>query len=99
MENMDFIKDIAAIGSNIKELEARRDDIVASNTTTILKAVFKKMDWTAEDVVCSRVSYSCFERRIMIEVVVKYDRGARYVFALGKTGEISLKFREDYSMH
>ena len=95
---MEFLNQIAEISSQISELEKKREELVESNSKEILNKVFKMMDWKKENLSQARIEYSSFERRIMIEVWLKNDSNARYVFTLGKSGNIQLKFREDFSL-
>ena len=79
---MDFINDLASISNQIAELNKKRNEIVDENSKIILEKVFKMMDWKKENLQRASVEYSSFEKRIMIEVFLKNDSGARYVFSL-----------------
>lgn len=94
----DFLNQIASINNQITDLQKQRNNLVAENSKEILNEVFKIMDWKKENLSQARIEYSSFEKRIMIEVRLKNDSNARYVFTLGKSGNIQLKFREDFSL-
>jgi len=95
---MEFLNEIVSINNQISDLEKKRSELVASNSKEILNKIFKIMDWKKENLSQARIEYSSFEKRIMIEVWIKNDPNARYVFTLGKSGNIQLKFREDFSL-
>lgn len=96
---MEFINEIKRINSHICELKKQVNEIVSNHSVEILNKVFQMMDWDKSNLSRASVEYSSFERRIMIEVSLKNDSNARYVFELNGKGEISLRFREDYSKH
>lgn len=93
-----FINELTAINDRIDALVADRSKLVSDSSEKVLLAVRKMMDWRKTDIEHSRVEWNSFERAVMVEVTLKNDRGARYVFAI-KDGKLSLRFREDYSMH
>ena len=95
---MEFIKSIKEINLQIAELNKQKCEIISNHSKEILDKVFRMMDWDKSNVSRSSVEYSSFEKRIMIEVFLKNDSNARYVFELNGKGEISLRFREDFSM-
>lgn len=94
---MEFIKSIKEINLQIAELEKQKCEIISNHSYEILDKVFRMMDWDKSDVLRSSVEYSSFERRIMIEVFLKNNPNARYVFALDGKGKIQLRFRQDFS--
>lgn len=94
---MEFIKELKEIGLQIAELKRQREEIVSKHSIEILNKVFRMMDWDKSNLSRSSIEYSSFEKRIMIEVFLKNDSNARYVFELNGKGEISLRFREDFS--
>lgn len=89
-----FIDTIKTINSTIAALQKQKEQIVSANSTEILNGVLQMMDWRIENIQRHSVAYSSFEQRIMIEVYLKKDPDARYVFELNGKGEISLRFRE-----
>ena len=93
--DFDFIKELLEIKEQLQALCEKRDKIVENNTNIILKNVYNMMDWSDSDVSSSSVKYSPFERYIMIDIRLKKDRGARYVFELGSK-ELNLRFTEDF---
>ena len=94
---MEFVNEIKLLNSQMYELKKQRDKIVADHSVEILNKVFRMMDWDKSNLSHASVRYSSFERRIMIEVFLKNDSCARYVFELNGKNEIHLRFREDYS--
>lgn len=96
---MEFIKRIKEINLQIAELKKQKCEIISNHSNEILDKVFQMMDWDKSNVSRSSVEYSSFERRIMIEVFLKSDPNARYVFALDGKGKIRLQFRQDLSKY
>lgn len=96
---MEFVNEIKLLNSQICELKKQRDKIVSDHSIEILNKVFRMMDWDKSNLSRASVEYSSFERRIMIEVFLKNDSYARYVFELNGRNEIHLRFREDYSKY
>ena len=94
--DFDFIDELLDIKEQIKTLSEKREKIVSDNTKSILKKVYNMMDWRETDIEYSKVKYSTFEKRIMIEITLKKDSCARYVFELNAK-ELHLRFREDFS--
>lgn len=93
----EFMSELIEIRKKIDSLSDRREEIVSSNSDVILDKVYQMMDWRKNDIKFAKVEYSSFEKRIMIEVCVKFDIHARYVFELNGKSELKLRFREDYS--
>lgn len=94
-----FIKDLATINNKLDELKQQRGKLVSDNADEILMSVRKMMDWRKDDIHHCRIEYHDFEQCVMIEIEIKKDLGARYVFEVDNKGRLSLRFREDYSMH
>lgn len=87
-------KQIKAISVQIRELEEQRDKLINENKELILDEICQKMDWNVyEDIEAFSLTYSNLERRIIVEVFLKWDKAARYVFAVGNL-ETNLRFRE-----
>lgn len=93
----EFLQDLISIKNQMQELSNKRDEIIAENSSVILDRVYSMMDWKKDDIERATVEYSNFEKRVMIEVHIKQDRTARYVFELTGKSEIHLRFREDFS--
>lgn len=94
---MEFLNQIAEISGQISKLEKKREELIESNFKEILNRVFKMMDWKKENLSQARIEYLS-SGRIMVEIWLKNDSNARYVFTLGRSGNIQLKFREDFSL-
>lgn len=92
---MNFLEEIAETTAEINELKRQRDNLVLQHLVEIQSLILNMMDWP-EDTVFKRfkAEYSEFEKRIMIEVILKEDIYHRYVFELGKRGLPLLRFRE-----
>ena len=90
-----FIDSIKNINAQIAVLQKQKEQLISDHSTEILNAVCRMMDWKAENIDKASVAYSSFEKRIMIEVWLKNDPNARYVFELNGKGQISLRFREE----
>lgn len=90
-----FIDSIKNINEQIAVLQKQKEQLISDHSTEILNAVLRMMDWRAENIAKASVAYSSFEKRIMIEVWLKNDTNARYVFELNGKGQISLRFREE----
>lgn len=93
----EFMSDLIDIRDKIQALTIKRDEIIAENSSIILDKVYSMMDWKKDDIERATLEYSNFEKRVMIEVYIKQDRTARYVFELTGKSEIHLRFREDFS--
>lgn len=93
----EFMSELIGIRDQIQALATKRDEIIAENSSVILDKVYSMMDWKKDDIERASVEYSNFERRVMIEVHIKQDRTARYVFELSGKSELNLRFREDFS--
>ena len=93
----EFLQDLVSIRNQMQELSNKRDEIIAENSSAILDKVYGMMDWKKDDIERATVEYSNFEKRVMIEIYIKQDRTARYVFELSGKSELNLRFREDFS--
>lgn len=93
----EFMSELIGIRDQIQALATKRDEIIAENSSVILDKVYGMMDWKKDDIERATVEYSNFEKRVMIEVHIKQDRTARYVFELSGKSELNLRFREDFS--
>ena len=93
----EFLQDLVGIRNQMQELSNKRDEIIAENSSVILDKVYGMMDWKKDDIERATVEYSNFEKRVMIEIFLKKERYARYVFELTGKSEIHLRFREDFS--
>ena len=93
----EFLQDLISIKNQMQELSNKRDEIIAENSSVILDKVYGMMDWKKDDIERATVEYSNFEKRVMIEIFLKKERYARYVFELTGKSEIHLRFREDFS--
>lgn len=94
-----FIKDLVVINDQINALVTDRSKLVSDSSEKILTAVRKMMDWRKEDITRCTIQWHDFENAVMIEINIKFDVCARYVFEIKEDGKLFLKFREDYSMH
>ena len=90
-----FIDSIKNINAQIAELQKQKDQLISDHSTEILNVVLRMMDWSTSNIQKASVAYSSFEKKIMIEVWLKNDPNARYVFELNGKGQISLRFREE----
>ena len=93
----EFLQDLVSIRNQMQELSNKRDEIIAENSSVILDKVYSMMDWKKDDIERATVEYSNFEKRVMIEIFLKKDSCARYVFELSGKSELNLRFREDFS--
>lgn len=93
----EFMSELIGIRDQIQALTTKRDEIIAENSSAILDKVYGMMDWQKDDIERATVEYSNFEKRIMIEIFLKKDRCARYIFELSGKSELNLRFREDFS--
>lgn len=93
----EFLQDLISIRNQMQELSNKRDEIIAENSGVILDKVYSMMDWKKDDIERATVEYSNFEKRVMIEIFLKKDSYARYVFELSGKSELNLRFREDFS--
>lgn len=93
----EFMSELIGIRNQMRELSNKRGEIIAENSNIILDRVYGMMDWRKEDIERASVEYSNFEQRIMIEVHIKKDSCARYVFEVNGKSELNLRFREDFS--
>lgn len=93
----EFLQDLVSIRNQMQELSNKRDEIIAENSSVILDKVYGMMDWKKDDIERATVEYSNFEKRVMIEIFLKKESYARYVFELTGKSEIHLRFREDFS--
>ena len=93
----EFMSELIGIRDQIQALATKRDEIIAENSSVILDRVYSMIDWKKDDIEMATVEYSNFEKRVMIEVHIKQDRTARYVFELSGKSELNLRFREDFS--
>lgn len=93
----EFLQDLVSIRNQMRELSNKRDEIIAENSSAILDKVYGMMDWKKDDIERATVEYSNFEKRVMIEIFLKKESYARYVFELSGKSELNLRFREDFS--
>lgn len=93
----EFLQDLVSIRNQMRELSNKRDEIIAENSNIILDKVYGMMDWKKDDIERATVEYSNFEKRVMIEIFLKKESYARYVFELSGKSELNLRFREDFS--
>ena len=93
----EFLQDLIGIRNQMQELSNKRDEIIAENSSVILDKVYGMMDWKKDDIERATVKYSNFEKRVMIEIFLKKESYARYVFELSGKSELNLRFREDFS--
>lgn len=93
----EFLQELISIRNQMQELSNKRDEIIAENSGVILDKVYSMMDWKKDDIERATVEYSNFEKRVMIEVFLKKESYARYVFELSGKSELNLRFREDFS--
>ena len=93
-----FIKDLTVVNDRINAAIEDRNKLISDSSEKILTSVRKMMDWRKEDISHCNIHWHDFEDGVMIEIEIKKDVGARYVFKI-KNGKLYLKFREDYSMH
>ena len=93
----EFMSELIGIRDQIQALTTKRDEIIAENSSVILDKVYSMMDWKKDDIERASVEYSNFEKRVMIEIFLKKDSCARYVFELSGKSELNLRFREDFS--
>lgn len=93
----EFLQELISIRNQMQELSNKRDEIIAENSGVILDRVYSMMDWKKDDIERATVEYSNFEKRVMIEVLLKKESYARYVFELSGKSELNLRFREDFS--
>lgn len=93
----EFLQDLVNIRNQMQELSNKRDEIIAENSSVILDKVYSMMDWKKDDIERATVEYSNFEKRVMIEIFLKKESYARYVFELSGKSELNLRFREDFS--
>jgi len=94
---LEFLQELISIRNQMQELSNKRDEIIAENSGVILDKVYSMMDWKKDDIERATVEYSNFEKRVMIEIFLKKDSYARYVFELSGKSELNLRFREDFS--
>lgn len=90
-----LIDSIKNINAQIAVLQKQKEQLISDHSTEILNVVLRMMDWNISNIQKTSVAYSSFEKRIMIEVILKNDPNARYVFELNGVGKISLRFREE----
>jgi len=94
----EFLQDLISIRNQMQELSNKRDEIIAENSGVILDKVYSMMDWRKDDIEMATVKYSNFEKRVMIEIFLKKESYARYVFELSGKSELNLRFREDFRL-
>ena len=91
-----FVKDLTVINDRINALVADRSKLISDSSEKILTHVYKMMDWDKEDVATYRIEWNDFEGGVCIEVCIRKDSCARYVFKI-EGGKLFLKFREDFA--
>ncbi len=94
----EFLQELISIRNQMQELSNKRDEIIAENSSVILDKVYSMMDWKKDDIEMATVKYSNFEKRVMIEIFLKKESYARYVFELSGKSELNLRFREDFRL-
>lgn len=90
------INRIRQVNTSISELEELRTQLVKDNEQLLLTPICNMMDWKLEDFDKFSVEYSSFEKRIMIEIRLKTDKNARWVFELNGQAKLTLRFRQDF---
>lgn len=92
----DVINHIRRINTSISGLEELRTQVIKDNEQLLLTPICNMMDWELEDFDKFSVEYSSFEKRIMIEIRLKTDKNARWVFELNGQSKPTLRFRQDF---
>jgi len=90
-----MVEEIAKLNQQINELAYQRTQFLSTYKKVILKSICSMMDWSEDEIAFYKIEYSSFEKRIMVEVFLKKEDYARYVFEIGKTAHINLRFREE----
>lgn len=88
-----MVEEVAKLNQQINELTNQRTRFIKTYEKVILKRVRRMMAWSEDEIARYKIEYSSFEKRIMIEVFLKKEF-ARYVFEIGKSAQIMLRFRE-----
>lgn len=93
----DVINHIKQLNISISELEKARTQFIKDNEQLLLTPICNMMDWKLDDFDKFSVEYSSFEKRIMIEIRLKTDKNARWVFELNGLSQPTLRFRQDFA--
>lgn len=97
LDVIDLVTKVADFNTQIMSLIEQRDAVIKSHESGILSEICRMMDWETCDIERHHIRYGSLEKRVMIEIIIKSDKNARYVFELGKSGKFQLKFREDFT--
>lgn len=89
-----FLAEIQECSQKISELVERRNAIIEQHQNELKHSICKMMDWENSEIFSFKVKYGSLEKRIMAEVTIRWDSRARYVFAIGLSGNPTLQFRE-----
>lgn len=89
-----MVEEVSKLNQQINELANQRTQFINTYQKVILKSICSIMAWSEDEIAHYKIEYSSFEKRIMIEVFLKKERFARYVFEIGKSAHIMLRFRE-----
>lgn len=96
---VNFMKEVNSLTLEIHENELKRKTILedTKNQNIIKSLIWRMLSIQPDDIESFSMGYSYIEDRVMIDLRLKEDKNARWVFSLEESGEPKLKFREVFN--